>query len=216
MKIYIMLFMILMAGFCKAQKAPTDTVTVNEGNFKITWSHSAKYPVIVSWRLTSDMLNCPNPRERLNSFRPDPALPKETDLQADYLRSGFDRGHNFNAADNACSDSALNIHCWYYTNMSPQLPKLNRGTWKNLEEQCRKWVRAGDELSIKCGSFGKLKVIGPHKVWIPAFCWKIIKHKSGATDAYLMPNDPAVSDHPFAYYHTDITVIRQKTGFKSL
>jgi endonuclease G len=140
----------------------------------------------------------------------------ETKLNLDYAGSGYDQGHNFNAADDACAPLDLNKHCWYFTNMTPQLPNLNRITWKALEDQCRKWVKAGDELFIECGSFGKAKTIGTGRVWVPQYCWKIVKHKNGVIDSYLMPNTEDVNQHPFTYYHTDITVIQEKTGISSL
>jgi endonuclease G len=197
-------------------QAPTDTVSLDEGNFHTSWSHMAKYPVKVYWHLTQSMLDCAHPLKRCNCFGPDSQLMKETKLNADYAHSGYDQGHNFDADDDACASPDLNKHCWYFTNMAPQLPNLNRITWKALEDQCRKWVKAGDELFIECGSYGKAKTIGPDSVWVPEFCWKVIKHKSGVIDSYLMPNRNDVSRHPFAFYHTDITVIRQKTGIDSL
>jgi len=210
----------LLPLFCCAQtpmvQAPTDTVGLNEGNFHTAWSHSAKYPVKVYWHLTQEMLSCPNPLKRCNCFTFDLQLPAETKLNADYEKSGYDQGHNFDADDDACATAALNMNCWYFTNMAPQLPNLNRITWKDLEDQCRKWAKSGDDLFIECGSYGKLKVIGKDNVWVPAFCWKVVKHKNGAIDSYLMPNTSDVNQHPFAYYHTDITVIRQKTGIDNI
>ncbi|HTE01635.1 MAG TPA: DNA/RNA non-specific endonuclease [Mucilaginibacter sp.] len=211
----VLYIILLLPVLCRAQ-APTDTVGIDEGNFHVTWSHQAKYPVKVYWHLTKAMLNCSNPLKRSNSFKADPHLPTESNLTTDYAKSGYDQGHNFNAADDACATPELNKHCWYFTNMTPQLPNLNRITWRALDEQCRKWVKAGDDLFIECGSYGQLKTIGPHKVWIPEFCWKIVKHKNGVIDSYLMPNRSDVNQHPFIYYHTDITVIRQKTGIDSL
>jgi endonuclease G len=201
--------------FCLAQ-APTDTVSLNEGNFHTAWSHSAKYPVKVYWRLNASMLGCQHPLKRCNCFQADPQLAKETGLGPDYAGSGYDQGHNFDAADDECATVALNLNCWYFTNMAPQIPNLNRITWRALEEQCRKWALAGDELFIECGSYGKVKVIGKDNVWVPAFCWKVIKHKNGVTDSYLMPNTNDANQHPFAFYHTDITVIRQKTGIDAI
>jgi endonuclease G, mitochondrial len=202
--------------FCMAQGAPADTISLNEGNFHTAWSHKAKYPVKVYWRLTRGMIDCLHPLKRCNCFQADKQLLKETNLNADYAGSGFDQGHNFNAKDDQCAPAKINLCCWYFTNMSAQLPNLNRITWRALENQCRAWVRAGDELLIECGSFGKLKTFGKNKVWVPTFCWKVVRHKNGATDSYLMPNSNDVNKHSFAFYHTDITVIRQKTGIDNI
>ncbi|HSY62585.1 MAG TPA: DNA/RNA non-specific endonuclease [Cytophaga sp.] len=212
----ILIIAMLMPLFCIAQ-APTDTVSLNEGNFHTAWSHSAKYPVKVYWHLTADMLDCVNPNVRNErDFGPDPQLPNETQLNSDYAKSGYDRGHNFDAADSKCSNPEIYLHCWYFTNIAPQTPHLNRITWKALEAQCRKWAKAGDDLFIECGSYGKSKTIGPDNVGVPEFCWKIVKHKSGEIDSFLMPNTSDVNQYPFTYYRTDISVIEQKTGLANL
>ena len=110
------LFLILLLPLFCAGQAPTDTIGLDEGNFHTAWSHSAKYPVKVYWHLTKSMLNCGFPLTRSNNFGPDPQLARESNLQRDYSHSGYDRGHNFNAKDDACADTALNKHCWYFTN----------------------------------------------------------------------------------------------------
>ncbi|RKR84130.1 DNA/RNA non-specific endonuclease [Mucilaginibacter gracilis] len=212
----ITMLLCIYSTYCYSQGAATDTVTINQGNFKVTWSHSAKYPVKVVWKLTKEMLSCSQPLKRCNCFQADPQLAQESNLTADYAHSGYDQGHNFNAADDACASSQVNVKCWYFTNMTPQLPHLNRITWKNLEDQCRNWVKGGDELVIECGSYGCVKKIGPDNVWVPAYCWKIIRHKNGVVDSFLMPNTDDVNAHDYFYYHTDITVIRQKTGIPTL
>jgi endonuclease G len=212
MKKLLIIAMILLPLMSLAQ-APTDTVSLNEGNFHTAWSSSAKYPVKVSWKLTAAMLSCPNPLPRCNCFQADPNCPHTT-LNADYSHSGYDQGHNFDADDDACTPVALNKHCWYFTNMAAQLPNLNRITWKNLESQCRRWAKAGDNLFIECGSYGHSATFGHDNVWAPAFCWKVVHHQNGSVDAYIMPNVSTVSTHPFAYYHTTLAAVELATGLR--
>jgi endonuclease G len=213
MKLYILILFILpLASFAQA---PTDTVSLDEGNFHTAWSHSAKYPVKVYWKLTQEMLTCTDKLKRSNAFKPDPQLPDESNLTRDYKNSGYDRGHNFDAADDACAGE-LNAHCWYFTNMAPQTKHLNEITWKALEDQCRKWALAGDDLFIECGSFGKAKTIGTDEVWVPEYCWKIVRHQNGTIDAYLMPNTDQVNEHPYTFYRTEISIVRQRTGLDGL
>ncbi|HIA67314.1 TPA: hypothetical protein EYN98_14900 [Candidatus Poribacteria bacterium] len=52
------------------------------------------------------------------------------------------------------------------TNMSPQVPNLNRGMWRILEEQIRKWALKEQELYIITGPIIRpnYKTIGPNKV----------------------------------------------------
>ncbi|MBS1520697.1 MAG: DNA/RNA non-specific endonuclease [Bacteroidetes bacterium] len=207
----LLILICLFPYACLAQSL-TDTVSLDEGNFHTAWSHSAKYPVKVYWHLTKAMLTCENKLKRCNCFQLDPQLPGETDLDADYKGSGFDRGHNFDAADDACATEDLNLHCWFFTNMAPQTKHLNEITWKALEDQCRKMALTGDDLFIECGSIGSRKVIGKDSVSVPEFCWKVIQHANGDIEAYLMPNSDDVNQFPYTHYKVDIAVLKQKTG----
>lgn len=211
-RISILILITLISGYLKAQ-CPTDTISLDEGNFHVAFSISLKYPVKVYWHLTKNDVDCDNPLPRSNNFIADPQLPG-TSFGADYSHSGYDQGHNFDAKDDACQTQIINAHCWYFTNMAPQHPKLNRIVWRNLEEQCRRWVREGDDLFIECGSYGHISDIGSHHVAVPAYCWKYIHHKDGHVDAYIMPNLPEVSQFPFTHYLVTISQLETATGLK--
>ncbi len=188
----------------------TDTVTIKHALYQTTWSHAAKYPVKVHWVLRKDMLNCPVKTKRTNKFTDDPLL-KNSNYNRDYLKSGYDKGHQMNAGDNSCSSQTY-PECWYFTNMSPQLPALNRVVWKNLEEACRKEALKEGSLDITCGNIGNAGTIGINKVQIPTHCWKVVKHLSGITNAYLMPNADTVKRHPYTFYKISIKKLNKLTG----
>lgn len=157
------------------------------------------------WQLTPAMVTCPSKIARTNIFIADPTIPGN-DLNIYYAGSGYDRGHQFDADDAACFP--LMAHdCWYFTNMVPQCPNLNRITWRGLENYCRVLAHKYN-ISIVCGvsgSIGKLTGVDdkkrPHKsnINIPEYCWKRITY-NGATEVYAMPNRDTVSRHPFTYY----------------
>ncbi len=209
MKPIFTFLILLFISFAGKGQIPTDTVSLNETNFHVAYSLGAKYPVKVYWRLTYQMVSCTNPLER-SSFAADPQVPG-TNFKKDYAGSGYDTGHNFNAQDNACNFST-NVNCWYYTNMTPQVKELNRGPWKSLEQQCRKWAKTGDELFIQCGSYGKVKEIGIHQVWVPVYCWKLIKHKDGSMEAYIMPNDVSIAHTSYSQYAVTVQQLHNATG----
>ena len=50
----------------------------------------------------------------------------ETDFSIDYQKSGYDRGHLAHAADMGYSMETM-VQSFFYSNMSPQLPRFNRG-----------------------------------------------------------------------------------------
>jgi hypothetical protein len=91
----------------------------------------------VAYMLTSSKLG--SGLERSNRFLEDPLVASGTATNADYAKSGYDRGHLAPAADMSWSMQVMQ-ESFYYSNMSPQLPGFNRGIWKKLEEKVRDWA----------------------------------------------------------------------------
>jgi endonuclease G len=103
----------------------------------------------VSWELNTSYLGS---TARQDDFRPDDTFPG-TELQAslaDYVGSGFDRGHMCPSADRTLTVAA-NQQTFYLTNMVPQSANNNRGPWANLENDLRTIAQTGKELFIISG-----------------------------------------------------------------
>jgi len=134
------------------------------------------------------MLNCDKRFKRENKFKPDPLIPEYTDLDKDYKKSGYDRGHQMDAYDCGCDSTAM-AESFYYSNIAPQLPSLNRGIWKKLEGYARKLAKEYDSVLVWCGSVSiEFKHIG--RVSVPDYCWKVIYiRKFGIVKAYSFRND---------------------------
>ena len=203
----ILLLLLLLSVNVFAQ----DTITINHKAYSTTFSKSKHYPVKVEWWLTKAMLSCPTKIKRSDKFIPDPKLASETSLQRDYDGSGFDRGHNFNAADGACDQTAMD-ESFYFSNMTAQYPSLNRGDWKSLESWSRETAIAQDSIHIWCGSVGIAKKIGTTSV--PTQCWKVIHiKKTNQWFAYLFNNDTSKADG-LDNNKVKVSDIEKLTGFK--
>jgi len=185
----ILLLLIAVSQICYSQD-----VTIRHEYYTTAFSESLQIPIVVKWWLTKEMVGCPQHLKRTNRFTPDPQLPKYTNLNKDYTRSGYDRGHNMPAEDNACTMTGME-QCFYYSNMSPQTPRLNRGIWKKLETYTRELARRDDSVLVWCGSVAKSgRTIGPDQVAVPDYCWKIVYIKDKRdTLAYVFPNTTTVS-----------------------
>jgi len=174
-----------------------DTVRITHTNYSIVFCKSKHYPVEVEWWLTKAKVSCDNPRDRVNNFAPDPALPSETNLNSDYARSGYDRGHMCDDKDNLCQGDKVQSECFYFSNMAPQFHSLNAGSWKRLEGECRVRALRYDSIHILAGSVGEAKKIG--KVSVPTKCYKVI-YTSATKEwkAYLFSNsqDDSVNKSP--------------------
>jgi endonuclease G len=173
---------------------------------------SKKYPVLVEWWVTKSMVNCPSPLKRKDNFKPDPLLPKETNLLSDYVGSGTDRGHMMPAADNLCQTPQVQDECFYFSNMSPQYHSLNAGDWKSLETFVREQSKLKDSIKVWAGNSGESKKIGT--VSVPKYCWKVIYiKKENVWMAFLFENNTTKPDG-FENNKTTVQKITELTGFK--
>lgn len=165
-----------------------DVVVLKHTNYTSHYSKSKKYPIMVEWWETKAKVACSNPLPRKDNFKPDPLLPKETDLSADYVKSGFDRGHLMPAKSNQCQTAEVQNECFYFSNMAAQYHRLNAGDWKSLETLTREWAATKDSVHVWAGNVGELKRIG--KVAVPKQCWKVVYIKqTNEWFYYLFDND---------------------------
>ena len=120
---------------------------------------------------------------RSNDFRADKRV-LASPTPDDYTHSGYDRGHMVPAADadspNEMSDT------FYMTNMTPQVPYVNRVTWKNLEDR----VRSVPFTYVLTGAIYDAipRTIGLGKVPVPISLYKIVYFKSGNIAVYIVDN----------------------------
>jgi endonuclease G len=189
-----------------------DTVRIKHINYTTVFSKSKRYPVLVEWWLTKSMVTCPTPLKRKDNFKPDPQLPKETDIAADYVGSGTDRGHMCPAADNLCQTQEVQDECFYFSNMASQYHSLNAGDWKSVETWSREITQKYDSIHIWCGNIGEVKKIG--SVSVPKVCWKIIYIKQTKEWVGFIFNN--TTDKPTGMDSHKVTkqIIEKETGFK--
>jgi endonuclease G len=134
--------------------APASTSDVNaflsvKADYVISYNSSRKVPNWVSWELNTSYLGS-TPRQ--DDFRTDDTLPKaivQAQL-ADYVGSGFDRGHMCPSADRTLTVAA-NAQTFFLTNMVPQAANNNRGPWVALEDELRSIAGTGKELFVISG-----------------------------------------------------------------
>jgi endonuclease G len=189
-----------------------DVIVLKHTNYTSHFSKSKKYPVMVEWWETKAKVGCPNPLPRRDAFQPDPQAIIETDIKADYVGSGYDRGHMSPAASNQCQTAGVQIESFYMSNMSAQTHRLNAGDWKSLEVMTREWAVKDDSVHIWAGNVGQIKKIG--KVSVPKQCWKVVYYKkSKEWMAFLFENDQSKPD---GIYNNKVELvdIEKLTGLK--
>jgi endonuclease G, mitochondrial len=152
---------------------------------------------------------------RSNDFRVDSLVPGGSANKEDYWMSGYDRGHLAPSADFRWSKSALS-ESYYYSNMSPQKPELNREKWADLENIIRQYV--ADTKEPVCVITGGIlspedKTIGSNKVAVPQNYYKVVVDNEGPGKkgiGFIMPNMDCTK--PLISYAVSIDSVEKATG----
>ena len=115
-------------------------------------------------------------------------------------------------AEDAAYSKRTEMECFYYSNMDPQVPLLNRVTWEALERWCRSEVTSKQtSLVIVCGGYGFSSTIG--KVSVPSYCWKAVC-ENGRWRAWSMPNVATVCLRPFMAYAISMQQLDAAVGVR--
>ena len=177
-----------------------------------------KTPVWAIERLTREKAQAK--LERTDSFKADPDLKKGQRAElADYVGSGYDRGHVAPAADFGWSAIAMD-ESFYLSNMIPQNPTNNRQIWANLEAQVRDWAILRGEVFIFTGPVydndEAFKTIGKNNVGVPDRLFKVIYDPAAKEAiAFLLPNEP-IETKRLPEYIVSVRFIEYLTGLNFL
>lgn len=152
---------------------PQQEQIIRHTGYTVSYNKELKLPNWVSYELTREETK--GKEKRNNRFIADPLVKGIIATNADYARSGYDKGHMAPAADMKWSPQAMK-ESFYFSNMCPQHPQLNRRGWKNLEEKIRDWAIADSAIIIICGPIitKQPKTIGKNKVAVPQQYFKVI------------------------------------------
>ncbi len=141
--------------------------------FSLAYSEEYEQPLWVAYELTKKEVR--GTISRSNNFAPDPTIKTGSATLSDYKKSGYDRGHLAPAADMKWHKKAMN-ECFYMSNMSPQKAEFNRGIWKDLESQVRKWAVENSALLVVTGPIfsSRPRRIGKNRVAVPNAYYKVV------------------------------------------
>lgn len=187
---------------------PASTCGENSGDheihgysgFSLCFRNSYKDAEWVSYTLTQEKL-IKNAR-RTNKFIEDKNISTGSAKLSDYKASGYDRGHLAPAADMAWSEQSEN-ESFLMSNITPQALQFNRGIWKELESQVRKYAQNLDFLIVATGPVlekqpEEYSAIGQSKVCVPEYFYKVLlaKDKDGNWQSigFIIPNEKSEQD----------------------
>ena len=156
-------------------EAPQETdLHIKRKNLFIGYSKTYRQAIWVAYTLDADKLLTRQVR-RKDKFLADPAVKYRPVKPKDYNRSGYDKGHLAPAADMTYSEETMK-NSFYMTNITPQIPGCNRGIWKRIESQVRRWALNEGKLYIVTGPVfdRKPKKMGNSKIPVPSAFYKVV------------------------------------------
>jgi DNA/RNA endonuclease G, NUC1 len=191
---------------------PRQEQIIRHTGYTVSYNKDLKLPNWVSYELTREETK--GKVKRNDRFIADPLAKGPIAANTDYARSGYDKGHMAPAADMKWSRTAMK-ESFYFSNMCPQHPQLNRRGWKKLEEKIRKWAVADSAIIIVCGPIleKRPKTIGKNKVAIPRQFFKVVLSpfaKPMRAIGFLFGNKQSVE--PLSTYAVTVDSIEQLTG----
>jgi DNA/RNA endonuclease G (NUC1) len=168
---------------------------------------------------------------RCECFTHDPALPASLPRisSADYLGSGYSRGHMVMSNDRTVA-AYDNATTFLFSNIVPQTSANNEGPWLRLEQALGDSAEAGREVYILAGGAkyqGTLKNLG--NVAIPTYTWKVAvimgkdqglgQFGTGAgvtVIAVSMPNTASLPSNDWTTYRVSVDSVEALTGYDLL
>lgn len=100
------------------------------------------------------------------------------------------------------------------TNVAPQTPQLNRGSWKQLEEATRDWANAHGSAYVVCGpGVGSSGRLAGATVDVPTTYWKAVLRTDPDTAcvAFILPNQNNKLA-PYSTYRVSVDLLESAIG----
>ena len=195
-------------------EAPQETdLHIKRKNLFVGYSNAYRQAIWVAYTLDADNLLTRQVR-RNDKFMADPAVKYRPVKPKDYSRSGYDKGHLAPAADMTYSVSSME-NSFLMTNISPQIPGCNRGIWKRLEMQVRRWAIKEEKLYIITGPVfsEKPSVMGKAAIPVPTAFYKVILDLTPPMKmiGFIVPNQ--TSKRRISSFAVSVDKVERITGY---
>jgi endonuclease G, mitochondrial len=158
--------------------------------FAVLASGITRGPLWSAEHLTAQGLAGAHATPREGQFHEEDQLPPDDRATlADYVRSGYDRGHMAPSGD--MPDPAAQQQSFSLANIVPQVPELNRGIWEGIESAVRRLAEQHGELYVVTGPAFQGQQLQSLKgrVLVPTATWKAVYDPvARGAAAYMCPN----------------------------
>lgn len=192
---------------------PAADCVVDRLGYALGYSEEHEQAAWVMYRMTREE-TLTHAMARTDDFREDPNIITFSALPSDYSRSGYDRGHLAPAEDMKFSEVTMR-DSFYMSNMSPQKPVFNRGVWKKLEKEVRRYAYNEGSVFVITGPIlerGLKKIGEANKVSVPRRFFKIVYDETPPRKmiAFILPNEGTVQS--LTSFVTTVDEVEQLSG----
>lgn len=139
--LWLCLVFLLASLFVRGQ-----VVNIVKDEFISVYDVTTQVPRQVEWTLHAKDVGHAK-RETQWRFTMDVPNVLAVSSHADYNRSGYHRGHMCPAADRSVSKQSMKS-TFVMSNVAPQLPAINVGSWKQTENLCRTYALQYDSVCV--------------------------------------------------------------------
>lgn len=192
----------------KQSLASKTTMLCFEG-YTVMASGVSRTPLWSAEHLTSGNVEKARQLKRQNRFHAEPRLPASERAElADYVHSGFDRGHMSPSGDMPTENAQH--ESFSLANMVPQNPNNNQNLWEGIEEATRTLARNEGELYVVTGPIFEGTALERlnGRVLVPTALYKAIYDpRRNAAAAYVTPNASGM-----VYRTASIAALEQRIG----
>ena len=208
----------------KPENSPPTLEEVSRLGYALGYSKEKRQPLWVAYRLRREDIER-KIVERDDSFKLDPFVSNSPD-EYDYSGSGYDRGHMAPARDMEYDMERMK-DSFFMSNMSPQLPYINRVKWRNIEDFTRDVaIKFGEVFVITGPIFEGNEGFLPSKeksielesgnIPIPMAFYKVLytKKRGGMMLAFKVDNDDFENGYWAETAPHPTTVLEKLTGFR--
>ncbi|QIW99922.1 hypothetical protein AMS68_005440 [Peltaster fructicola] len=199
-----------------------------------SFDRRTRNPHWVAEHITPQSLATQGGDRRHSAFAEDTSIPEKFRAKlSDYVRSGYDRGHQVPAADAKWSQEAMDS-TFALSNMCPQVGEgFNRDYWAHFEDFTRRLTSFYPSVRIVTGPLylpkkdadGKWRVsyevVGhPPNIAVPTHFYKVIFAEDGKTGgnvslaAFVLPNARIPNDKPLQDFEVPMEALERASGLE--
>lgn len=178
-------------------------------SYAVVASGVSRTPLWSAEHLTAGNVEKAKQLKRVNRFHAEPQLPAAERAElADYVRSGFDRGHMSPSGDMPTENAQH--ESFSLANMVPQNPNNNQNLWAGIEAATRTLAQQEGAVYVVTGPMFEGTALERlnGRVLVPTALYKAIYDpKRHAAAAYVTPNAPGMT-----YQTVSIAALEQRIG----